>query len=192
MKKNNNNNNRGKATLGAMIAAGVTAGAISAGCGNSSQVASPVQQPQDASVEITAADKVVIDGHEVQLDDTMPTNLRRDVAKPMYGVRQNPIRLLYGPRPRPGIGRPVTPMPDVEPQGPAAVEPVVFEIVASTLNMNIRHVGAATELKGLSLEQRNQLKAELEKRFEVSIPNDSFNNVRTAADLVNTICALKF
>lgn len=189
MKKNNNN--RGKATLGAMLAAGMTAGAIAAGCGNGTQAAPSSQQGQDANVEITAADKVIIDGKEVQLDDTTSQDMRRETAKPMYGVRQNPIRLMYGPRPRPGI-RPVVPKPDRPVEGPAAVEPVVFEVVASALNMSPRHVGSVTELDELSAEQLNELKVELEKRLEVTIPSEAFSKVRTAGDLVNTICSIKF
>ena len=190
MKKNNNN--RGKAAIGAVLAAGMTAGAITAGCGKAAQYSqtSPVQS-QESNVELTAADAVVIDGKIVEIDDVNNNPPRRDVAKPMYGVRQNPIHLMYGPRPRPGM-RPALPTPDKKVDSPATVELGVYEIVASTLDVNVRNVGAMTELRNLSSKQRKQLKVELESRFDVTIPNDTFSKLRTVGDIVNTICSLKF
>jgi acyl carrier protein len=189
MKKNNNN--RGKAAIGAVLAAGMTAGAITAGCGKAAQptTATPVQ-PQEANVELTAADKVVIDGREVQLGDEETREPRRDVAKPMYGVRPNPIRLLYGPRPNPRVN----PLPADDNQ-PASIEPRVIEVVAATLNVQPRSVKVMSSLsKDLKLdaEKKKQLKEALERRFEVVIPDDQFNAARTVGDLVNCIGVLKF
>ena len=190
MKKNNNN--RGKAAIGAVLAAGMTAGAITAGCGKGAQYpqSNPIQS-QESNVDITAADAVVIDGKTVEISDVNDRQPARGVAKPMYGVRQNPIRLMYGPRPRPGVG-PTLPQPDEKVEGLAAVEMGVCEIVASALDVNVRSVGAKTELRNMSNEQRKRLKAELENRFEVSIPDETFGKLHTVSDVVNTICILKY
>ena len=62
MKKDNNN--RRKVAIGAVLAAGVTTGAITAcATGNKSKPA----QSEKPEIELTAADKVVIDGREVVL-----------------------------------------------------------------------------------------------------------------------------
>lgn len=193
MKKNNNN--RGKATLGAMIAAGMTASALTAGCGKAAQTSQPAPlQPQRSNVELTAADKVVVDGQEVTIDDVAPAqDPKRQVAKPMYGVRQNPIRLLYGPRPNPRI-RPVA--PDNQEVAPVAVvEDGVKELIATMLDTNSRNVQIVSKLDEdlkLSSEQRKQLKTELETKFDVVIPDDTFHNLKTVLDVINCICVLKY
>ena len=104
MKKDNNN--RHKVAIGAMLAAGVTTGAIATGA--CTQVKTTEAQSPRNEVELTAADIVMVDGQEVTIEDVAPLSQdpRRQQAKPMYGVRPNPIRLLYGPRPNPNM-RPV-------------------------------------------------------------------------------------
>ena len=91
MKKDNKT--RRKAAIGAMIAAGVTTGAIAACTGNEAKPS----QSEKPEVELTAADKVVIDGQEIDSTEMLPRDTGRNVVRPMYGVRQRPINLMYGP-----------------------------------------------------------------------------------------------
>lgn len=192
MKKNNN---RGKAAIGAVLAAGMTASAITFGCGKTTQAAqSAPSQAQESNAGLTAADKVVIDGSEVQLADTdsiVPKKIRQNTAMPMYGVRQNPIKLMYGPRPNPRM-RPV--VPD-DPNSATSIEPSVLELVANTFGLNQRSVRIDTKLNEdlkLSDSERQLLKKELERRFEVVIPDNQFNRLRTIADVINCICVNKY
>lgn len=190
MKKDNNN--RHKVAIGAMLAAGVTTGAIATGA--CTQVKTTEAQSPRNEVELTAADVVMVDGQEVTIEDVAPLSQdpRRQQAKPMYGVRPNPIRLLYGPRPNPNM-RPVQPVPEDVPS--AQVEAGVKEVMASMLNVSSRNVKIISKLDEdyhLTAEQRKQLKGELERRFDITIPDDTFKNIKTVGDLVNTICVLKY
>lgn len=189
MKKDNNN--RRKAAIGAMLAAGVTTGAIATtACG---QVKTVDPQSQKSEVELTAADKVVVDGQEVTIEDVAVQDSGRQMVKPMYGVRQNPIRLLYGPRPKPGV---VPSLPDHEDASPSAVvETGVVELIATMLDTNPRNVQIMSKLDedfNLTAEKRSQLKAKLENKFDVVIPDEKFNNLKTVGDVVNCICVLKY
>ena len=183
MKKDNKN--RRKAAIGAVIAAGVTTGAIAACAGNE---AKPTQS-EKPDVELTAADKVVIDGEEIDSTQLLPRDTGRNVVKPMYGVRQRPINLMYGPRrPRPGIAQPD------DPASPVILERQVKEVVATTLSIAPRNVQIASKLDedfNITDEQRAQLKTALEDKFGIVIFDETFNVMKTVGDLVNCISVLK-
>ena len=182
---NKDNKNRRKAAIGAVIAAGVTTGAIAACVGNE---AKPVQS-EKPDVELTAADKVVIDGQEVDSADLLPQDDRRNVVRPMYGVRQRPIHLMYGPRPRP---RPGMNKPD-NPNNLAAIERNVMEVVANTLKIDPMNVQLSSRLNEdfkITQQQRNQIKQELEDRFGINIYDETFDMMHTVGDLVNCVAVM--
>lgn len=183
MKKDNKN--RRKAAIGAMIAAGVTTGAIAACTGNEAKPS----QSEKPEVELTAADKVVIDGQEIDSTEMLPRDTGRNVVRPMYGVRQRPINLMYGPRPRP---RPGMNNPD-NPNNLAAIERNVMDAVATTLKIAPMNVQASSRLNEdfkITEQQRGQLKQELEDRFGIKIYDETFNMMRTVGDLVNCVTVM--
>lgn len=183
---NKDNKKRRKAALGAVIAAGVTTGAIAACASNESK---PTQSDK-SDVELSAADKVVVDGQEVSFDDMIQSqDTGRNVARPMYGVRQRPIHLMYGPRrPRPGIVNPDDSLSN------EVIERQVMEVVATTLNINPMNVQVSSRLNedfNITKQQSAQLKLALENKFDVVIFDDTFKMMRTVGDLVNCICSMK-
>lgn len=175
------NKNRRKAAIGAVIAAGMTSGSMTACAGNE---AKPVQS-EKPDVELTAADKVVIDGQEVDSAELLPQDTVRNVVRPMYGVRQRPIHLMYGPRrPRPGVVNP----DDLT--NPVVIERRVMEVVASTLNvepMNVQVTSKLDEDFKITKEQKKQLKVALESTFGVVIDDDTFNATHNVADIISCI-----
>lgn len=182
---NKDNKNRRKAAIGAVIAAGVTTGAIAACSGNDAKSA----QSEKPDVELSAADKVVIDGQEIDSAELLPQDTDRNVVRPMYGVRQRPIHLMYGPRrPRPGIVNPD------DANNPAVIESQVMEVVAGTLNIEPMNVQISSKLNEdfkITQQQREQLKTALEDKFGVVIYDETFNVMKTVGDLVNCISVLK-
>lgn len=188
---NKDNMKRRKAAIGAVIAAGMTAGTVAACSANEAkqeQSEKPGVELSASDAELSAADKVVIDGREIDSTELVPQDSDRNVARPMYGVRQRPIQLMYGPRPRPRHG-----VQNDDPQSPAAIERRVMEIVAATLNINPKNVQVASKLNEdfhISQEQRNQLKTALEDQFEIVIYDDTFNMMRTVGDLVNCVMVM--
>ena len=183
MKKDNKN--RRKAALGAVIAAGMAAGTMAACSANEAKP----EQSESPAVELSAADKVVIDGQEIDSTELLPRDTDRNVVRPMYGVRQRPINLMYGPRrPRPGI---VTPD---DANNPAVIERQVMEVVASTLNiapMNVQISSKLDEDFKITQQQREQLKTALEDKFGAEIYDETFDVMKTVGDLVNCISVLK-
>jgi acyl carrier protein len=140
-------------------------------------------------VELTAADKVVIDGQEIDSTEMLPRDTGRNVVRPMYGVRQRPINLMYGPRPRP---RPGMNNPD-NPNNLAAIERNVMDAVATTLKIDPMNVQASSRLNEdfkITEQQRGQLKQELEDRFGIKIYDETFNMMRTVGDLVNCVAVM--
>ncbi|MBR5117300.1 MAG: hypothetical protein IK100_01485 [Muribaculaceae bacterium] len=182
MKKDNKN--RRKAAIGAVIAAGMTAGSMAA-CANNEAKSEQIEKPD---VEITAADKVVIDGQEIDSTELLPQDTDLNVVRPMYGVRQRPIHLMYGPRrPRPGLVNPD------DSTNPVVLERQVMEVVASSLNiapMNVQTSSRLTEDFKLTQEQRTQLKQALEQRFGIVIYDETFGMMRTVGDLVNCVAIM--
>lgn len=174
MKKENSN--RRKAAIGAVIAAGMTTGAISvAGAQNA--------EPQAAETELTAADAVVIDGTEVQMEEVVPQV--RDRAKPMYGVRQRPIRLLYGPRPRPRVEQ-----PDPETVIAPSLEDSVKVVVAGVMNVTPDKVKTTSNLvKDLGADMLNMIELGLavQREFNVTIPDYKLNTITTVAELIDFV-----
>ncbi|MBO4722362.1 MAG: acyl carrier protein [Muribaculaceae bacterium] len=190
MKKDNRN--RRKAAIGAVIAAGMTTGAIAACAGNEAKPAQsekPDVELSSADAELTAADKVVIDGQEIDSTELLPQDTIRNVVRPMYGVRQRPIHLMYGPRrPRPGVVNPD------DSSNPIVLERQVMEVVAAALNIAPRNVQVASKLDEdfkITQEQREQLKTALEDRFGIVIYDETFNMMKTVGDLVNCVSVLK-
>lgn len=177
------NNKRRKAAITTMIAAGMTTGALTACAGADARNET---QPKPG-VELTAADKVVIDGEEVQMEAPNRPDSVGHVAQPMYGVRRDPIRLLYGPRPRPGIDR-------NNGSQMAVLETQVIQVVASALNLDPENVTPESKLVddlGITPRQTQNLKATLESKFDVVIQDDTMNAMRTVADLIDCIRILK-
>lgn len=185
---NKDNKNRRKAAIGAVIAAGMTAGTIAACSANEAkpeQSEKPGVELSASDAEITAADKVVIDGQEIDSTELLPQDTDRNVVRPMYGVRQRPIQLMYGPRrPRPGIVNPN------DSTNPVVIERRVMEVVASTLNVEPMKVQVTSRLAEdfkITKEQRTQLKVALEKSFGVVINDDTFSAMHNVADIISCI-----
>lgn len=185
---NKDNKNRRKAAIGAVIAAGMTAGTIAACSANEAkpeQSEKPGVELSASDAEITAADKVVIDGQEIDSTELLPQDTDRNVVRPMYGVRQRPIQLMYGPRrPRPGIVNPN------DSTNPVVIERRVMEVVASTLNVEPMKVQVTSRLAEdfkITKEQRTQLKVALEKSFGVVINDDTFSTMHNVADIISCI-----
>ena len=91
----NKDNKKRKLALGAVVAAGVTTGAMAAT--PSPDAPKPSSNPE---VELTAADEVRIDGQSVDFDDLIaqiPPRVRDNQVKLMYGVRRPKV---YGGPPR--------------------------------------------------------------------------------------------
>ncbi|MBR5087026.1 MAG: acyl carrier protein [Muribaculaceae bacterium] len=182
MKKDNNN--RRKLAIGAVLAAGMTTGAMTACTGSEARNAGN----DKTGTEVTAADKVVVEGREVVLDDSVPKPNPHQ-ARPMYGVRERPIRLLYGPRPRPGFDN-----RQVDDAQLSVIEPQVLELVTNVLGVDAAQVQTTSNLSrdlNITEAQKKELKAALEDRFNVNIEDDTFKMMKTVSDLVNCIIILK-
>ena len=176
MKKDNNN--RRKVAIGAVLAAGVTTGAITAcATGNKSKPA----QSEKPEIELTAADKVVIDGREVDSTELMLQD-KRHLVRPMYGVRQRPIKLVYGPRP----GRDMEFVPEPEDN----VLNDVFSDVARIAELDSTYFSKwipLSEQTGFTPEKRQELKEAIEKRFNLEIDDEVFDGFKELWDIVKYV-----
>lgn len=177
MKKDNNN--RRKAAIGAVLAAGVTTGAIAVCASNESK---PVQS-ETPEVELTAADKVLIDGQEIDSTELLNIDDGRHRVRPMYGVRQRPIKLIYGPRP--GSGMQVFDEPEDN------VLNGVYSDVARIAELDSatsfsRWIPISEEM-GFTPEKRKELKEAIEKRFDLEIDDEVFNDFVELWDIVKYV-----
>jgi len=185
MKKDNNN--RRKLAMGAVLAAGVTTGAMSACTGT--EAGTTMTSANGDNVEMTAADKVVVDGQEVEFDSSATRRDTDQRAMPMYGPRRGQIRLMYGPRPRPRME--IQPGDDAQQQD---VETQVINIVASALGINPSQVSASSRIAAdlnASAAQRQLIKQMLEERFEITISKETYGVMLTVGDLVDCVNILK-
>lgn len=174
MKKDKNN--RRKAAIGAVVAAGMTTGAIAL-------AGTPSPGPKPQETELTAADAVVIDGERVEMEDALPKVDNR--ARPMYGVRERPIRLLYGPRPKV-----YGPRPDII-NKPKIVDTLSLDnrlrvVVAGVMNVIPERVTANADFindLGADALDYMELSFAVRREFNVSIPEEKLVKLRTIEDL---------
>ena len=83
----NKDNKRRKMAIGAVVAAGVTTGAMAA-----TPTTQGASQDVSPEVQLTAADQVVIDGENLDFDKMiaqLPPQVRNDRVRLMYGVKPN-------------------------------------------------------------------------------------------------------
>ncbi len=169
-------NNRRKAALGAVVAAGMTTGAMA-------MAGTPSPEPNAPETELTAADAVVIDGERVEMEDAVPQV--RDTAKPMYGVRQRPIHLMYGPRPKMYGPRPGIIKPDI-PES-VSLENRVTVVVAGVMKVVPEKIAPATDfVKDLGADALNymELAFALRREFNVDVTEEQLVKMRTTADVL--------
>jgi acyl carrier protein len=179
----NKDNKKRKLALGAVMAAGVTTGAMAA-------TPSPDAPKQDVKpdVELTAADVVRIDGQDVDFDNLMaqlPPQVRDDRIKLMYGVRKPRV---YGGPVRPTMyGGPRFPKKDSI-NAPDTIYSRVINLVAKEAKTNNWKVKPMSNLRtdlGLdSLGVKNLLVA-VEEKFNVVIPEETVNSIETVRDIIN-------
>ena len=178
MKKDNNN--RRKAAIGAVIAAGVTTGAMAI-------AGTPSQGPKTRVAELTAADVVMIDGQQVSLDDTIRD---RHVVRPMYGVRQDRPKLVYGPPPK---STDFNIMPDIEKTpitDPAVVADSVFSIIARYANVDVNSLDTSMSLrKNLHLKRADvdKMVVEIERMFNLVIPRKTVRSFKSVGQIINYV-----
>lgn len=173
MKKDKNN--RRKAAIGAVVAAGMTTGAIA-------MAGTPSPEPKVPETELTAADAVVIDGERVEMEDALPQVDNR--ARPMYGVRERPIRLLYGPRPKVYGPRPPINKPKVA--DTLSLDNRLRVVVGGVMNVVPERVTANADFindLGADALDYMELSFAVRREFNVSIPEEKLVTLRNLEDL---------
>ena len=180
MRKGSNKKHR--LAIGAVVAAGVTTGAMAAG-----MTPDAVTQ-HNSEVQLTAADRVVVDGQTVGFDQMLAQltpQVRDHVARPMYGVRQP---LVYGPRPRVYGPRPPVRKDTVQVQDTIATRVIV--LTATQANVDPKTVNQKSNLvRDLGLDSLGvvELLITIEREFNVVIPDETLDKIITVKDIIEFI-----
>ena len=172
----NKDNKKRKLALGAVVAAGVTTGAMAAtpSPDASKQVANP-------DVELTAADEVRIDGQSVDFDDVL--------AQIPPRVRDNQIKLMYGVR-RPKVYGGPQPHPKKPSQALDTISSRVIDLAAKNANLNpwmVQPMSKLTTDLGLDSLGVVELLIDVEKQFNVVIPEETVNSIQTVKDIIDFV-----
>lgn len=179
MRKGSNKKHR--LAIGAVVAAGVTTGAMAAG------MTPDVAQP-NPEVQLTAADRVVVDGQSVDFDQMLALStpqVRDHVARPMYGVRKP---LVYGPRPRVYGPRPPVRKDTVQVQDTIATR--VVALTATQVKVDPKTINPKSELvRDLGLDSLGvvELLITIEREFNLVIPDETLDKMRTVEDIIKFI-----
>ena len=186
MKKDNKN--RRKAAIGAVIAAGVTTGALSLSAGNSAN-ATNAETPESA---LTAADMVMIDGHEVTVEDmASPDNKRHSP-----NVRNR--KTMYGPRPKMYGPKPPTPTPEQleksQDRGDSLkITHYVKDLLILRLHLDVADYDSiplearfVEDLGADSLNIEIIFKA-LEKKYNIIFPDEKLEELTTVGQLIQFV-----
>ncbi len=176
-------NKKRKLALGAVVAAGVTTGAMAV-------TPSPNTPKQDVKpdIELTAADEVRIDGQKVDFDDLMaqlPPQSRKDRVRLMYGVRKPRV---YGGPVRPTMyGGPKHPKKDTT-NTPDTIYSRVINLVAKeakTYNWKVKPMSNLRTDLGLDSLGVVELLIAVEKEFNVVIPDETIDSIVTVKDIMD-------
>lgn len=181
----NKDNKRRKMAIGAVVAAGVTTGAMAAT--PAQDVTSQETKPE---VQLTAADQVVIDGQNIDFDEMLaqlPPQVRNDRVRLMYGVKT-----VYGPPPRdPRFDNPQIqkePVADT-----AAVADSVISIIARQANFSVENVNPKMSLRrdlGLKRADIDKVVVEIERMFNVVIPSRKIRSFKRVDQIINYVKAV--
>lgn len=179
MRKGSNKKHR--LALGAVVAAGVTTGAMAAGM-TPDAAAQPTPE-----VQLTAADRVVVDGQTVDFDQMLALSapqVRDHVVRPMYGVRKP---LVYGPRPKVYGPKPIR-KDTVQVQDTIATR--VIALAAIQAKVDPKTMKLKSELvRDLGLDSLGvvELLITIEREFNVVIPDEALGQMRTVEDIIKFI-----
>lgn len=171
----NKDNKKRRLALGAVVAAGVTTGAMAAT--PSLDAASEDIKPD---TELTAADEVRIDGQSVDFDELM--------AQLPPRVRDNRVRLMYGVRPKVYGGPPRVPKKPVT--APDTIYSHVIDLAAKQAKLNTWQVKPMSNLTtdlGLDSLGVVELMTAVEKKFNVVIPEETINSIKTVKDIIDFV-----
>jgi len=172
MKKDNNK--KRKLAIGAVVAAGVTSGAM--------VVAPQGEAPKleaKPEVALTAADQVVVDGEKIDFDNVlqqMPPEERDQRVRLMYGVKRPRV---YGPPPS---------YKNVLTQSEDSVVRGVARLVVKHAKVSPRKVRFDSNLVtnlGLDSLEVKSLLIDVENKFNVVIPEETFESINTVGDIIN-------
>ncbi len=174
----NKDNRKRKMAIGAVVAAGMTTGAMAV-------VPSSEAPKQEANpeVELTAADQVVIEGEQVDFDQLiaqLPPQVRNDRVRLMYGVRPK----MYGPPPR---------RPDVTDKVDT-VGSQIIKIASGIAKVPTHRVSLGSRLQeDLSMNKvaYMELIIAIEREFNIVVTEEAFNSMKTVGDVVNYIKSVK-
>ena len=179
MRKGSNKKHR--LAIGAVVAAGVTTGAMAAGM-------TPAAAQPNPEVQLTAADRVVVDGQSVDFDQMLALStpqVRDHVARPMYGVRKP---LVYGPRPRVYGPRPPVRKDTVQVQDTITTR--VIALTATQAKVDPKTINPKSELvRDLGLDSLGvvELLITIEREFNLVIPDETLDKMRTVEDIIKFI-----
>lgn len=172
----NKDNKKRKLALGAVVAAGVTTGAMAVT--PSPDAPKPSSNPE---VELTAADEVRIDGQSVDFDDVIaqiPPRVRDNQVKLMYGVRRPKV---YGGPPH---------YPKKPSQASDTIYNNVIDLAAKKANLKpwmVKPMSKLTTDLGLDSLGVVELLIDVEKQFNVVIPEETVNSIQTVKDIVDFV-----
>ena len=180
----NKDNKRRKMAIGAVVAAGVTTGAMAA-------TPTPQGASQDVSpeVQLTAADQVVIDGENLDFDKMiaqLPPQVRNDRVRLMYGVKP-----VYGPRTRERL-EPVQPS-DSQAVDTAAVADSIISIIARRAGVAAEDVHPQMLLRkdlGMKRVDIDRVAIEVARQFNIVIPYRKIRSFRKVEDIINCVTAV--
>lgn len=183
MKKGNNN--RRKLAIGAVIAAGVTTGAMALNAENNAN-ATRANRP------LTAADLVMIDGHEVTVDDMASPDKRHRGNKPNAGKKKT----MYGPRPKMYGPKPPKPTPEQleksqERSDSLMITYFVKDLLVNELKLNVIDFDSipadARFVEDLGADSLNivEILMAVEKEYNITIPDEKLDELTTVGQLIN-------
>lgn len=181
---NKNSKNKRRLAIGAVVAAGVTTGTLAANMASDAAAVQP-----NPETELTAADRVVVDGQTVDFDQMLalqsaPVNDRR--ARTMYGVRKprlyGPKPPVYGP-PRPKIKQDTVQMPDTIAQRVVILAAKEAKVDPQTVNPKSN----LTQDLGLDLLGVVELLIAIEREYNMVIPDEALDRIKTVEDIIKFI-----
>ena len=185
MKKDNKN--RRKAAIGAVIAAGMTTGALAVCAGNSDNAVT-AERPEMA---LTAADKVVIDGQEVSANDMASPDHKRH--RQNVGKRKT----MYGPRPKMYGPKPPSPTPEQleksqDRSDSLMVTYYVKDLLILRLHLDVDYDSIPAEARFVedlgadSLNIEKIFKA-VEEKYDITIPEEKLDELTTVGQLIQFV-----
>ena len=170
-----------------MIAAGMTTGALAVCAGNSTDAISAIRPV----VALTAADKVVIDGQEVTLGDMASADKKRN--------RQNAgnKKTMYGPRPKMYGPKPPSPTPEQleksqDRSDSLKISYYVKDLLILILHLDVDYDSIPAEARFVEDLGADSLKIEkifkeVEKKYDITIPDERLDQLTTVGQLIQFI-----